>query len=301
MASRTTVATAWLQGCSGCHISFLDLNEALLDVLARVDIRYSPIVDIKEIPEVDVALVEGAVGNEENEHVLRELRAKAKLLVAFGTCACYGGVTSLRNLTPLGEVLDRAYVSTESTVDGQVPRGADIPAIQPWVRAVRQVVEVDATIPGCPPLPSIILKTVLALLDGKPVPQRTRNLCAECDRHKERMLVASRDFIADSVYSPHELETIDPKLCFLEQGVLCMGPATCEGCEARCMKGNMPCRGCMGPPPGSLEQGAKAINALSAILPAGALMFRDDVVGVGYRYSMPISVIPHIVSERRKA
>lgn len=301
MAGKVTVATTWLQSCSGCHISLLDLHEDLLDVLSLIDLKYSPIVDVKTLPEVDVALVEGAVANEDNEEVLKTFRAKAKILVAFGTCACFGGMPGLRNLFEREEVLERGYVGTESTVAGQVPHGSEIPRLKKWVKAPSDVVKIDYQIPGCPPLPSMIKETLVALIEGRTPPVKTRNLCEECDRKKDKMLIASRNFVTDSVVSPHELDRIDPDICFLEQGVLCMGPATGEGCGTRCLKGNMPCRGCMGPTPDALEQGAKSINALSSILPAGGLMFQEDIVGTGYRYSLPVSIYPHLAETKGEA
>jgi F420-non-reducing hydrogenase small subunit len=179
-----------------------------------------------------------------------------------------------------------------------VPAGSEIPSLEEYVKPLNQLVQVDYYIPGCPPLPSTIKNTLLALVTGGKPEVKRKNLCEECDRTKKKMLVASRDFLTDSVLSPHELDHIDRTLCFLEQGVLCMGPATCEGCGARCLAGNMPCRGCMGPPPDAIEQGAKSINALASILPAGGLMFQEDIVGVGYRYSLPVSIYPHLAKER---
>ena len=300
MSDKVTVATTWLQSCSGCHIAFLDMHEELLDVLKAIDIKYSPIVDIKEVPNTDVGIVEGSVGNQDNTEMLLTFRERSKTLVAFGTCACFGGIPGLRNLFQREELLRRAYIETESTVDGRAPAGPEIPALEEWVKPLDQLVRVDYYIPGCPPLPSTIKKTLVALVSGGTPEVKKKNLCEECDRTKRKMLVASRDFLTDSVLSPHELDTIDRTLCFLEQGVLCMGPATCEGCGARCLAGNMPCRGCMGPPPDALEQGAKIVNALSSVLPAGGLMFQEDVVGAGYRYSLPASIYPHLASERRE-
>lgn len=300
MTGKVKVATTWLQSCSGCHIALLDLHEELLDVLKLIDIRYSPLMDIKEVPEVEIGLVEGAVANKENEEILKTFREKAKKIVALGTCACFGGIPGLRNLFRLNDVLERAYVSTESTIEGQIPSGPQITPLKEYVQPIDQVIKVDYYIPGCPPLPSAIKETLIAIVEGRTPEKKTRNLCEECNRKKDKMLVPSRDFVTDGVCSPHELERIDPDLCFLEQGVLCMGPATCEGCGARCMKGNMPCRGCMGPTPDALEQGAKVINALSSILPAGGLMFQEDIVGVGYRYSLPVSIYPHLAQQQRR-
>jgi F420-non-reducing hydrogenase small subunit len=293
MAKKATVATAWLQSCSGCHISLLDLHQELLDVLELLEIKYSPIVDVKEVPEVDVGIIEGAVANEDNEELLLEMRKKCKTLVALGTCACFGGLPGFRNLFSLPEIMTRGYVETESTVNGRIPSGSEIPALKKHVKPLDQVVKIDASIPGCPPIPEAIKEALVAILSGQTPPMKTHNLCQECHRKRDKMLKATRDFLTNDIQSVHELERIDPELCFLEQGVLCMGPATRAGCGGRCLEGNVPCRGCMGPTPDELEQGAKIINALSSILPAGGLMFNEDVIGVGYRYSLPVSIFPY--------
>jgi F420-non-reducing hydrogenase small subunit len=112
------------------------------------------------------------------------------------------------------------------------------------------------------------------------------------------MLVHGREFVSDAVYSVMELDEIDPDLCFLEQGVICMGAMTREGCDARCVKANSPCRGCMGPSRLDFEQGAKMVDTLAAVLPAGAISFLDDLIGTGYRFTMPVSIFPTIYDHK---
>ncbi|WP_366923972.1 F420-nonreducing hydrogenase [Metallumcola ferriviriculae] len=293
--SKKTVATAWLQGCSGCHISILDLHQELVELLGDIEILSSPLVDIKEFPRVDICLVEGAVGTEGDVRKLQELRQKSDVLVALGTCACFGGISGLRNLYKKDEVLEHCYTNVRNVnKNGTIPSSEDVPALLESVKPVGELAKIDYQIPGCPPLPGTIKTVLQALITGKEPVLPQRSLCAECDREQRELLKPTREFIADSVVAFMELEEIDPVKCFLEQGVLCMGLATREGCHARCLKGNVPCRGCMGPTPGAMEQGAKLINSLASVLPAGGLMFMEDIVGTGYRYSMPSSIIPNI-------
>jgi NAD-reducing hydrogenase small subunit len=156
------LATVWLGGCSGCHMSFLDLDEGLITLAERVQLVYSPIADIKEYPEgVDVALVEGAVANDEHLHLIRRIRQRTTHLVSFGDCAVTGNVTAMRN--PLGAaepVLTRAYLEA-ADVAAQIPADPGIvPVLLDRVLPLHEVVRVDTFLPGCPP-PADRIRAVL--------------------------------------------------------------------------------------------------------------------------------------------
>jgi len=174
---KIKVATVWLGGCSGCHMSFLDLDERLVELVKRVDITASPITDVKEIPVVDVGIVEGAVCNEENEHVLRTLRERCRVLVALGDCALTGNIPALRNQFNLEDVLVRGFVETESTQIGEIPGEGDVPKLMKKVRPIQEFVKVDANIPGCPPDADTIWFVLTELLAGRPPRWNEKNLC----------------------------------------------------------------------------------------------------------------------------
>ena len=164
---RLRFATAWLGGCSGCHMSFLDLDERLLDLAGLVEICYTPLADIKEFPQdVDVALVEGAVANRGHLEELLKIRARTRTLIAFGDCAVTGNVTALRNLFSVDDVLNRAY--READVVAGVPDGGDlVPALLPKVLRVHDVVQVDYFLPGCPPSADDIHAFLVSLCAGE--------------------------------------------------------------------------------------------------------------------------------------
>jgi len=172
-------ATAWLGGCSGCHMSFLDLDERLIDLAGMVDLCYSPILDVKEFPEnVDIALVEGAVANQDNLREIRVIRQRSKILVAFGDCAVTGNVTALRNLFSVEDVLNRSYKENSAVVSG-LPLGGDgiVPKLLDRVLRIQDVVPVDHFLPGCPPSADMIFTFVADLLAGR-APEQARKFGA---------------------------------------------------------------------------------------------------------------------------
>lgn len=167
---KIRLATAWLGGCSGCHMSFLDLDEKLIDLAGLVELVYSPIADPKHFPtEVDVTLVEGAVANLDHLELAKTIRTHSKIVVSFGDCAVTGNVTSLRNKLGVDDLLTKVYHEGP----GAIPRGGEadrvMPALLPRVLPLHQVVPVDAYLPGCPPEPDRIWAAVAALLAGKEV------------------------------------------------------------------------------------------------------------------------------------
>lgn len=160
MTAKVRVATLWLDGCSGCHMSLLDMDDALLDLVAHIDLVYSPLVDAKTFPDdVDLALVEGAVGNEDDLERIRLVRDRSKYLIALGDCAVTGNIPSMRNRYPLREVLRTAY-------DGHPP-DTQVPKLLEKVVPLHEVVPVDLYIPGCPPPTHIIRFVLEELLAGR--------------------------------------------------------------------------------------------------------------------------------------
>jgi NAD-reducing hydrogenase small subunit len=173
--SKVKLATVWLDGCSGCHMSFLDMDERLLELAEFVDLVYSPLVDVKQFPDgVDIALVEGAVASVDDEKKIRKIRAHTRTLVAMGDCAVTGNVPSMRN--PIGPqaILERAYIEN-ATVQAQIPC-VIVPKLLTIVRPIHEFVKVDVFLPGCPPSADTFHTALTALIQGGPldIPALTR-------------------------------------------------------------------------------------------------------------------------------
>jgi NAD-reducing hydrogenase small subunit len=168
---RLRLATVWLGGCSGCHMSFLDLDEWLFELSRFADVVYTPFADVKQYPEnVDAVLIEGAIANEDHFRFIQQIRARTRILVSFGDCAVTGNVTAMRN--PLGDalpVLERSYVELADRNPGIPAEPGIVPVLLDRVHPVHAVVPVDAFIPGCPPPADRIRAALEALLAGKPV------------------------------------------------------------------------------------------------------------------------------------
>jgi len=164
--AKVKVATAWLDSCSGCHMSFLDLDEALIGLAEKLEFGVSPITDFKKFTPCDVGILEGSISNEHDEEVAKDLRKNCKILLVLGDCACFGGINNMRNLFSNEDILAR-YYATESTAKGSViPKSNEIPRLTP-VKPINQVVKVDCYVPGCPPEPKAILYALTELLSGR--------------------------------------------------------------------------------------------------------------------------------------
>ncbi len=171
--SKPVVATAHFTGCFGCHMSILDIDERILDLVELVEFNKSPINDIKNFTKpVDIGIIEGGISNDENAEILMEFRKHCKILVAIGACALTGGVPSMRNLVPLKECLEEAYLNgptVKSENTGIIPNDPDIPVLLDKVYPCHEVVKIDYFLPGCPPTADTIWNALVALLKGEPL------------------------------------------------------------------------------------------------------------------------------------
>ena len=166
---KPKLATVWLEGCSGCHMSFLDLDERLVHILGNVVLCDTPITDFKDFnfSGADVGIIEGAIANEEELKIAQKLREQCSLLVAWGDCAVFGGINTLRNTVSKETILRRGFVETESTVDGVIPLDKELPVLLDKAVPVNRYVSVDAYVPGCPPSPEAIAYSLTEILEGR--------------------------------------------------------------------------------------------------------------------------------------
>jgi F420-non-reducing hydrogenase small subunit len=313
---KPKIAFYWCASCGGCEETVVDLAEDILGVIEKVDIVLWPVAmdfkykDVEAMPDKSIfaTLLNGAIRSTEQEAMARLLRRKSRFLIAYGSCACTGGVPGLANQFTREQILKFSYEDAPSVVneaktrpqlvfeeDGRRPH---LPELHNVVRSLDQVVDVDYYIPGCPPTPKITKAAVAALLDGRLPPKGAVlapdvALCEECPRRDSKPTN-----VAFTEFKRTHQTLIDPQLCLLAQGIVCMGPATRQGCGAQCISGNMPCTGCFGGTDRVKSQGAKILSSLCSNIAAKEEKEIDQVlegipdpVGTFYRYSLPRSLL----------
>mgnify|MGYP001127665464 CR=1 FL=1 len=314
MTEKPKIALYWCSSCGGCEESVIDLAGDILEVTQRADIVFWPVAidakykDVEALAdgEIAVTLINGAVRMDEQASMARLLRRKSKILMAHGSCAHLGGVVGLANFFERKEILQRIYqeIPTVKHTGEPVFPGDDsapdvpLPHFSDRVQALDQVVGVDYYIPGCPPIPELIKEAILGALEDR-LPETgsvladAKALCHTCplvDSKPDRIRI-------ERFKRVYEIEW-DPSRCFLEQGIICLGPVTRGGCHARCIRANMPCRGCFGPLDNVVDQGAKTTALLSALIDTEDRKELEKIVdsiadpaGLFYRYGLAASML----------
>lgn len=322
---KLKIAFYWAASCGGCEIAVLDINEKILDVIQLADIVFWPVAmdvkykDVEAMPDkyIDICFFNGSIRSGEQEHMAKLLRKKAKTLVAFGSCAHEGCVPGLANLHDRKEIFEKVYLKSKSVAnaEGVIPQVKTevkegllkLPEFFDTVSTLAQTVPVDYYLPGCPPPVKLIANAVDAIAKGELPPKGSvlaplKSVCDECPRKKENKRISK-------IYRVYE-KAPEPERCVLEQGIICMGPATRSGCGAQCLTVDMPCTGCGGPCPNSPEQGSAMMSALASILgldeekekysdeDVEKLMGQiKDPVGTFYMYSLPSSILKRKVKK----
>jgi F420-non-reducing hydrogenase small subunit len=334
--SKFKLAMYWAAACGGCEISVLNIAEKILDVAAAFDIVFWPVAidfkysDVHNYPDdfIDVCLFNGAIRNSENEEIACLLRRKSKLLVAFGSCATMGGIPALANLTDMNSIFQTVYLDNPSidNPEGILPQPKSLvkegdlegPIFYNTVKSLEKIVEVDYFIPGCPPEPHQIwsvLEVVVAALQGNvALPPKGSVLganglavCQECEFEKNEKQI-------NRFFRPYEIVP-DPTQCLLEQGLLCLGPATRGGCGALCPKVGIGCRGCYGGLEGVEDQGVRFLSAIASVIDAGSTKDKEieierkigetvatleDPAGTFYRFSLSNSLLTRARMKSKK-
>jgi F420-non-reducing hydrogenase small subunit len=311
-------AMYWADSCGGCDIAVLNIHEKILDVDANFEVVFWPVAmdakykDVEAMPDESILLTlfNGAIHSTEHEHVAHLLRKKSKILVAFGSCACEGCMPALINLSSKKDFFDTVFstISTDNPenirpqTSVKVPEGViTLPEMYSVVRTLDQVVPVDYYMPGCPPEShqiAAVIDLVIQVLQGKaelPPPGTVigagnSTVCDECPRKRDIKKIKKFDRI--------QFIEPDPEICLLEQGILCSGLATRNGCEAKCPSAGSPCIGCYGPAEGVLDYGARLMSAVASVIdsndPVEINQILDgipDPAGQIYRFNMAGSLL----------
>jgi F420-non-reducing hydrogenase small subunit len=310
---KPKLALYWAASCGGCEIAVLEINEKILEVANNFEIVFWPVaidskyadVEAMEDGSIDVCLFNGGIRNEEGERIARLLRRKSKVMVAYGSCACEGCIPALINLNSREAMFERAYLEAQSVDNPQktvpltrneVSEGEiELPKMYQQVYRLKDIVPVEYFIPGCPPVADMTWAAINAIITGQLPPAGSviagdKTVCETCPMKRDVKKITA-------IHRPHEVIP-DKEICLLEQGIICMGPATRSGCGALCPTIYMPCRGCYGPPIDVLDQGLKMVSALGSVIETNdpeemekIVEQIEDPAGTFYRFGMAGSLL----------
>jgi F420-non-reducing hydrogenase small subunit len=312
--TKVKLACYWACSCGGCDVAVLDTDLKILELAEVADIVFWPIVvdikeaDIEAMPDgyIDLCLFNGSIRDETNKDMAMLLRRKSKVLIAFGTCAYTGGIHGLINVTDTDTIKETVYAGLPSMDNPErsmplssttVPEGElSLPRLFDTVRSLDQVVNVDYYVPGCPPAVERISEVLDTYLGGN-LPEKgavlgayDKALCDTCPRVRTDKKV--------NKFTRSHLTEYNDVDCFLEQGIICLGPVTRSGCGEQCIRGNMPCRGCYGPTPRTVDPGGAMIGVLASLIESSepdavriAADSIDDPLGILYVFTMATSLL----------
>ena len=336
MADKINIALYWGAGCGGCDVAVLDIDAAILDVASIANVTLWPIgfdtkySDIEKMPDksITISFYNGAIRNEENEYIARLLRQKSQIMIAFGSCACFGGTPGLANVTNKKEIMEMVYTDKTPSTDNpnrvfpskhiMVPEGElELPDLYDQVLTLDDIMDVDYFMPGCPPTVELISTAIGAVIkhvkEGAPLPPKgaviasDKTLCDECKRKRQE---SGRNI--QKIVQPYEILP-DQEKCLIDQGIICIGPATRAGCGAMCPNGHMPCRGCMGPTKAVIDQGGSMLSALASVFNITSnesQMSEEDIeklldqikdpLGTFYAFTLPKSLLKRTYTEKKR-
>jgi F420-non-reducing hydrogenase small subunit len=313
---KPKAAFYWCASCGGCEEAVIDLAEDFLSVVDAFDFVFWPVAmdyKLKDVEllgdgEITVSFINGGIRTSEQDYHAKLLRQKSSLVIAFGSCAHLGGVPGLANLMKRDDIFSYVYHNSPTVVNPEKKEPRErtkinretlrLPKFYDTLRSLDQVINVDYYLPGCAPPPDIIMRTIEGILSGNLPPKGAvlapdKALCDSCRRKGTRPLKSA----IREIRRVHEI-LLDPALCFLDQGIICLGPATRDGCGERCINANMPCRGCFGPTGGVQDQGARFLSALASVIDASdeqeIKKITESIVdpaGTFYFYSLPSSML----------
>ena len=317
--AKPKFAMYWAASCGGCEIAVLNIGEKILDVDANFEVVFWPVAmdakykDVEAMPDKSILLTlfNGGMRNKENEEIAHLMRRKSQILVAFGSCACEGCIPGLANFSNQEQIFNAAYntVSTDNpdqirpVTSYKMPEGViNIPEFNPVLKTLDQVVDVDYYMPGCPPEShqiAAVIDLVIKVLHGEAtLPPKGATIgagistvCDDCPRTRNVKVIKEFKRI-------HLMSEIDDKLCLLEQGIPCNGPATRQGCGALCPQAGAQCIGCYGPAEGVVDYGARLIAAFASVIDSNEpdeinriLDGIPDPAGQFYRFSLAGSLL----------